>query len=72
MKSRKVRNIAFILHRYIGLAMGIILVIVGLTGSLLVFEHEIDEWAIGQRFGSVIAQAQRLSTAKLVDNIKAA
>lgn len=72
MKSKKVRNIAFILHRYIGLAIGIILVIVGLTGSLLVFEHEMDEWAIQQRFGSVVPQEQRLSTATLVDNVKAA
>ncbi len=72
MKSRKLRNIAFTLHRYIGLAVGIILVIVGLTGSLLVFEHEMDEWAIQQRFGRVVAQAQRLPTATLVDNIKTA
>ena len=33
--NRKIRNLAFSLHRYIGLAVGIILVIVGLTGSLL-------------------------------------
>ena len=72
MKSRKLRNIAFILHRYIGLAVGIILVIVGLTGSLLVFEHEMDDWVIGQRFGHVVPQQQRLSTATLVDNVKAA
>jgi uncharacterized iron-regulated membrane protein len=42
--------------------VGIILVIVGLTGSLLVFEHEMDEWAIQQRFGHVVPQEQRLST----------
>lgn len=72
MKSRKLRNFAFTLHRYIGLAVGIILVIVGLTGSLLVFEHEMDDWAIQQRFGHVVAQEQRLSTATLVDNVKAA
>ncbi len=72
MKSRKLRNFAFTLHRYIGLAVGVILVIVGLTGSLLVFEHEMDDWAIQQRFGHVVPQEQRLSTATLVDNVKAA
>lgn len=72
MKSRKLRNLAFTLHRYIGLAVGIILIIVGLTGSLLVFEHELDEWAIQQRFGRVVPQEQRLSTATLVDNVKVA
>lgn len=72
MKSKKLRNLAFTLHRYIGLAVGIILVIVGLTGSLLVFKHEMDEWTIQQRFGHVVPQEQRLSTATLVDNVKAA
>jgi uncharacterized iron-regulated membrane protein len=54
MKSRKIRKLAFTLHRYIGLAVGLILVIVSLTGSLLVFEHELDDWAIQQRFGHVL------------------
>ena len=72
MKSRKLRNLAFTLHRYIGLAVGIILVIVGLTGSLLVFEHEMDEWVIQQRFGHVVPQEQHLSTGTLVDKVKAA
>lgn len=72
MKSRKLRKLAFTLHRYIGLAVGIILIIVGLTGSLLVFEHELDDWAIQQRFGHVVPQEQRLSTATLVDGVKVA
>ena len=72
MKSRKLRNLAFTLHRYIGLAVGIILVIVGLTGSLLVFQHEMDDWTIQQRFGHVVLQEQRLSTGTLVDKVKAA
>ena len=35
MRSRKFRDIAFILHRYIGLAVGLLIAFVGLTGSLL-------------------------------------
>ncbi len=65
-------KLAFTLHRYIGLVVGIILIIVGLTSSLLVFEHEMDDWVIGQRFGSVVPQAQRLSTETLVDGVKTA
>jgi uncharacterized iron-regulated membrane protein len=34
MKTRKFRDIAFMLHRYIGLAVGLLIVFVGLTGSL--------------------------------------
>ncbi|QEG01945.1 PepSY-associated TM helix [Stieleria maiorica] len=33
-----------ILHRWLGLTVGAVLVLVGLTGSLLVFDHAIDEW----------------------------
>lgn len=32
------------LHLYVGLTFGLLLSFMGLTGSLLVFEHEIDEW----------------------------
>jgi iron complex outermembrane recepter protein len=46
----KVRNLAFALHRYIGLAVGSIL-IVSLTGSLLVFQKE--ETSVEKTFNSV-------------------
>lgn len=72
MRSKKLRDLFFHLHRYIGLAVGLILMVIGLTGSLLVFEHEIDDWAIQQRFGDVIPQEQRLSPGALVNTVKAA
>ena len=31
-------------HRWLGLTVGLLLVLIGLTGSLLVFDHAIDEW----------------------------
>jgi uncharacterized iron-regulated membrane protein len=31
-------------HRWIGLTVGLLFVLLGLTGSLLVFDHAIDEW----------------------------
>lgn len=72
MKSNKLRNFAFTLHRYIGLAVGLILVIVGLTGSLLVFAQEIDHFLVVQDFGNIIPQRQMLSPASVVDTVKAA
>lgn len=38
----KLRKLALIWHRYLGLTFGILLVILGLTGSALVFHREID------------------------------
>ncbi|MGV3485974.1 MAG: PepSY-associated TM helix domain-containing protein [Planctomycetaceae bacterium] len=32
------------IHRWLGLTFGLLLVLLGLTGSLLVFDHAIDEW----------------------------
>ncbi len=31
-------------HLYLGMSVGMMLVLIGLTGSILVFHHEIDEW----------------------------
>ncbi len=70
-KSAKPRNLVFQLHRYLGLLVGGILVIVGLTGSLLVFRPELDAQIIQQRFGTVTAQTQVLPVDQLVDTVKA-
>ncbi len=72
MKSLKIRNVVFSIHRYIGLLVGLIILIIGLTGSLLVFEHEIDDWGIQQRFGYVIPQEQTLSAGTLVKIVSTA
>ncbi|MEH2179020.1 PepSY domain-containing protein [Nostoc sp.] len=53
MKSKPIRNWIFIFHRYLGLALGLILIIVGLTGSLLVFDDEINQWSDDRQFGTV-------------------
>ena len=70
MNNRKIRNLAFSLHRYIGLAVGLILVIVGLTGSLLVFHQEIDAAIIKQRFERVIPQSQTVSLEAIANSVK--
>ncbi|WP_421654596.1 PepSY-associated TM helix domain-containing protein [Leptothermofonsia sp. ETS-13] len=72
MRSFKLRQVAFQFHRYVGLSVGLILVIVGLTGSLLVFEHEMDQRIIQYRFGQVIPQEQRLPLSKIAEIVTTA
>lgn len=72
MKSRTLRHLTFTLHRYIGLAVGLLLIIIGLTGSLLVFQKEIDGFLLERQFGQVIAQRQRVSVESVFNTVKAA
>ncbi|WP_017653590.1 PepSY-associated TM helix domain-containing protein [Fortiea contorta] len=70
MNSKPLRNTVFYLHRYIGLFVGLILIIVGLTGSLLVFQKELNQFQIRQEFGQVIPQEQRVPIDTVLENIK--
>ncbi|QDL07962.1 hypothetical protein DP113_08600 [Brasilonema octagenarum UFV-E1] len=73
MKSLKLRQIVFTLHCYLGFTVGLILIIVGLTGSLSVFGPEIDQLLIRQQFGQVIpTQEARLSIGSAFETVKAA
>lgn len=72
MKSKTLRSIAFSLHRYIGLAVGLILIIVGITGSLLVFQEEFDHFVIERQFGQITQQPQRVAIESVVDKVKTA
>jgi uncharacterized iron-regulated membrane protein len=69
MNTRKIRNLAFYLHRYIGLAVGLILVIVGLTGTILVFQKEIDSILVKQKFEQVFPQSETVSLDVVANNI---
>ena len=40
----KLRALAVLTHRYVGLALAIFLVMSGLTGSIIAFNHELDAW----------------------------
>jgi len=68
----KPRHLAFTLHRYIGLAFGLILVVVGLTGSLLVFSPEIDHVLLTRKIGQIIPSGQRVSIESALDTVLAA
>ncbi|MEX0269200.1 PepSY-associated TM helix domain-containing protein [Leptolyngbyaceae cyanobacterium UHCC 1019] len=72
MKTLKWRNVAFHLHRWLGLAIGLLLILIGITGSLLIFEEEISDWLNTQQFGVIIPQAERLAPATVLDTAKAA
>ncbi len=40
----KLRRVWLKVHLYLGLSLGLLLALLGLTGSFLVFNHTIDEW----------------------------
>lgn len=72
MKSKIFRNWVFLLHRYLGLAVGFVIVLVGVTGSLLVFQPEFQQWSLQQKIGHIIPQSQRISAESAIDAVKAA
>ena len=43
-ESLRLRRLWLKVHRWLGLQAGLLFVLLGLTGSLLVFDHAIDEW----------------------------
>ncbi|WP_445176350.1 PepSY-associated TM helix domain-containing protein [Microcoleus sp.] len=67
----KLRQIALILHRYVGVMVGILLAIVSLTGSSLVFWKEINVFLNPQMF-QVIPQGDRVSVQFAIDTIRSA
>ncbi|MEG4404809.1 PepSY-associated TM helix domain-containing protein [Microcoleus sp. MON2_D5] len=67
----KLRPIALVLHRYVGVIVGILLAIVSLTGSSLVFWKEIEVFLNPQMF-QVIPQGDRVSVQFAIDTIRSA
>ncbi|MEH1934498.1 MAG: PepSY-associated TM helix domain-containing protein [Nostoc sp.] len=71
MNRKKLRSIVFYLHRYIGFFVGLLLIVVGLTGSLLVFEQDFDHFMISQQYGHITPQQMQLSPESVVNTIEA-
>jgi len=67
----KLRQIALVLHRYVGVTVGILLAIVSLTGSLLIFWKEINVFLNPQMF-QVVPQGDRVSVQFVVDTVRSA
>jgi uncharacterized iron-regulated membrane protein len=72
MNTKTIRHWVFTLHRYLGLAVGLLLIIIGITGSVLVFQNEINHSLVERQFGQVISQAQPLPIGTILDTVKAA
>ncbi|MEH2395536.1 MAG: PepSY-associated TM helix domain-containing protein [Nostoc sp.] len=72
MNSKKVRNLIFTLHRYLGLALGLIAIIIGLTGSLLVFHTEIDNFDQSHQSGTIIPKREQLPIEVVLNTVKKA
>ncbi|MEH2274121.1 MAG: PepSY-associated TM helix domain-containing protein [Nostoc sp.] len=60
MTYKTLRNFVFALHRYIGLGVGLIAIIIGLTGSLLVFQSEITTYQKHFQIGSITPKGEML------------
>ncbi|MBN8430610.1 PepSY domain-containing protein [Microbulbifer salipaludis] len=65
------RKTLFTLHKYAGLTLGLLLALIGLTGSLLVFDHALDETLTPQTV-SFTPSADRASYAEVFAAAQAA
>lgn len=62
------RPLLVLLHRYVGLATALFLALAGLTGSVLAFHHELDEW-LNPQFHNARGDGPLLSPGELVQRI---
>lgn len=66
-----VRQLFILLHKYTGLSLGVLLTVTALSGSLLVFDRELDEWLTPET--ADFAPATELAPFQLaLDNARAA
>jgi len=71
MRSLKLRSLVFQLHRYLGLICGVVLIIIGTTGSLLIFEPELEHQLIEHRLGVIVPQGNPISIDAVVASVRA-
>lgn len=72
MNSKSLRNWIFTLHRYLGLALGLMAIIIGLTGSLLIFHAEIQQYDEHLQSGTIIPQGEQLPIEVVLNTVKKA
>ncbi|HCJ29520.1 MAG TPA: PepSY domain-containing protein, partial [Pseudomonas sp.] len=65
------RPILVLLHRYIGLATALFLFFAGITGSILAFHHELDEW-LNPAFYHTTSKGPVMAPGTLVDHVQQA
>lgn len=69
-KSRASRQILTLLHRWAGLFLAVFLFISGLTGAIISWDHELDEWLNPQLFERQ-SQGESLPPLALADQFEA-
>lgn len=67
----KFRQVVFTLHRYVGLMVGLLLLVIGLTGSSLVFWHEIDR-SLNSHLYHVVPQRQQIPVQSVLNKVRSA
>ncbi|MBW4468805.1 MAG: PepSY domain-containing protein [Stenomitos rutilans HA7619-LM2] len=70
MNAKVFRNWLFVLHRYLGLMVGLIAIVIGLTGSLLVFHTEISELQQHHQIGTITPQGRPLPIETIINAVK--
>jgi uncharacterized iron-regulated membrane protein len=68
---QKLRHAVFQFHRYLGLLVGFVIVVVGFTGSLLVFHTEIEAALIDLQFGKVQPQGRLVAIDQILTTVRA-
>lgn len=66
------RSILVHLHRYLGLATAMFLALAGLTGSVLAFHHELDEWLNPAFYRTAERPGPALDGPTLIERLEAA
>lgn len=59
-----------IIHQYLGLGVALILIIVGLTGSVLVFEQEIDHFLLNLQVEKIVPSGQMINPDLIVNQVR--
>ncbi|MBW4693418.1 MAG: PepSY domain-containing protein [Lyngbya sp. HA4199-MV5] len=72
MFAKKLRKLIFTLHRYLGLALGLIAIVIGLTGSLLIFHTEIQQYDEHLQSGIILPQREKLPVETVLNTVKKA
>jgi uncharacterized iron-regulated membrane protein len=60
-----------LLHRWLGLSMAVFLFIAGLTGAIISWDHELDEWLNPQMFQAKSGEAATFSALQLAEKLEA-
>ena len=71
MRTKALRHWIFSLHRTLGLAIGLVAIVVGLTGSLLVFHTEISAFQQQYQLGTITPQGEPLPIETILKTVQA-